>query len=73
LEVSDLVPVEMKDRQYGPIRRWIKKSIAAPGRRERPRFGFAVADHTRDDQIRVIARSSKSVREGIPKFAAFMD
>ena len=71
--VGDLVAVEMEDRQHGPIQGRIEKRVAVPGGGQRTGFRLAVADHTRDNQIRVIECSSVGVRKGIAELPAFVN
>src|SRR5580693_20992 len=63
----------MKDRQNGAIARGIEEFVGMPTRGERAGFGFAIADDTGDDQIRIVERRAISVRERITQFSAFMD
>src|ERR1700760_2808998 len=44
-----------------------------PCGRERARFRLPVTHDHRDDQVRIVERSSVSVRYGIAEFAAFMN
>ncbi len=63
----------MQNRQHRTIMHRIQKLVGVPGRREWPRFRFAVAHDTGDDQIRVVEGGAVGVRDGVAQFAAFMD
>src|SRR6266576_6475895 len=44
-----------------------------PRGRKRASFRFAVTDHYRDNEIRIIERCSIPMREGVPELATFMN
>ena len=63
----------MQDGQHRAITHWIEKFVAMPGRCQRPGFGFAIANHRRDEQIRVVKSCAKGMREAVAEFAPFVD
>ena len=71
--IGDLVAIEMQDRQHRAIGHRIEKFVGMPGRRQRPGFRFAVADHASNDQIRIIEHRAERMAQRIPQFAAFMN
>ncbi len=71
--IGDLVPVQVQDRQHGPIGDRAQKDVGQPAGRQRPGFGLAVADHTRDDQIGVVERGAIGVHQRVPEFPALVD
>ena len=71
--IVDLVAIQMEDRQDGAIANGAQKLIDVPGSRQGSRFRFAVADHCRHDQFRIIERRPASVREHIPKLSSLMN
>ena len=44
-----------------------------PARRERPGLGLAVADHAGDQEVGVVERRAKGVRERVAELAALVD
>ena len=63
----------MKDREYGAVARGIQEAVRFPASFERAGFRFAVADHTRDEQIRIIERGSEGVQQGVAEFSALVN
>ena len=61
--VVDLVAVEVQDRQHGAVADRVEELVRVPGGRQRTGFRLAVADHDRDDQVRVVEGRPKGVRE----------
>ena len=48
--VTDLVAIEVQDRQHGPVGNRVEKLVGLPGGRQGARFRFTVADDAGDDQ-----------------------
>src|SRR5579863_6159371 len=71
--VGDLVPVEVKDWEHRAVGDGIEKLVRVPGRRERSSLRLAVADHARDDEVRIVEHGSEGVAERIAQLAAFVD
>ena len=71
--VVDLVAVEMQDRQHRAVADRVEELVRMPRRRQRPGFGFAVADDDRDDQIGIVECGAEGVRDRIAKLAAFVN
>ena len=71
--IGDLVAVEVQDWQNHAICRRIEELVGMPARGEGTSFGFAVADHARDDQVGVVEGSSVCMREGITQLTALVD
>ena len=71
--IADLVAIQMQDRQHRTIRDRAEKFVRLPGGRQRAGFGFAVADHAGDDQIRIVEGSTEGMAQRIPKFTALVD
>ncbi len=63
----------MQDRQDSAVGYRIQKFVRVPAGRERPGLRFAVADHARDDEIRVVERGAVSMRQRVAELAAFVD
>ena len=71
--VGDLVAVEVQHRQYGTVAGRVEELVRVPARRERTGLRLAVADHTADDQARVVERRAVPVRERVPQFPTLVD
>ncbi len=71
--VRDLVAVEVQHRQHGPIANRVQEFVGMPRGCKRTGLRLAVADYDCDDEIRIIERCSVAVRDGVPKFAAFVN
>src|SRR5215831_17930557 len=71
--VSDLITVQMKDRQNHAVADGIKKFIGVPRSGKRSRFRFSIANHGCDDQIRVVKGGAVSVGKNITQLAAFVN
>ena len=63
--VRDLVAVEMQDRKNGTIASGIQEFVTVPTGCQRARFCFAIADHTRNDQVGIVKRCSVRMTQGI--------
>src|SRR5437867_9692454 len=63
----------MKDREHGAVILRVQKLVAVPSRRERPRFGLAVADHASDNERRVVERGTGGVAQAVAELAALVD
>ena len=70
---GDLVAVQMQDREHGAVADRVEKFIGVPACRQRAGLGFAVADHTRGQQIGIVKHRAERVRQRVTQFAAFMD
>ena len=72
--VSDLVPVQMKDREdWPPSRAGFTNLLGVPARSQRTGFGFAVADHTAHHKVRVVEGGAIGMWQGVPELAALVD
>ena len=71
--VVDLVAVEMQDRQHRAVADGIEKLVGMPRRRQRPGLGFAVADHHRHQQVRIVEGGAEGVRDAVAELAALVD
>src|SRR5208283_2144359 len=71
--VSDLVAVQMQDRQHGTVRDRVQKFVSLPAGCQRSGLRLAVAHHTGDDQVRIVERGTIGMAQGVPKLAALMD
>ncbi|MNQ93584.1 hypothetical protein D3C85_1090600 [compost metagenome] len=59
--IGDLVSVQMQDGQHRSVAGGIQEFVRLPGRRKRPGFRLAVADHGGDNQVRVVECRAKGV------------
>src|SRR6185312_9908300 len=71
--VRDLVTVEVEDGQDGAIDGRVQELVRVPGGGQRSGLGFAIADHTRHDEVRIVEGGAKSMRQRIAELAAFVD
>ena len=71
--VGDLVAVEMQQRQHRAVVHRVQELRGVPGRGERPGLRLAVADHTGDEQLRVVERRAVGMGQGVAQLAALMD
>ena len=71
--VRDLVAVQMQDGQYGTVMSRVQKLVRVPGGSKRTCFGLAIANDAADDEIRIVERCTKRMRECVSQFAAFMN
>ena len=68
-----LYPFKCKDRQYSPVGDRIQKFVRVPRGSKRSRLGFAIADDTSRDQIRIVEDRSESMAERVAEFATFVN
>ena len=61
----------MRASTVGPAIYGLERLIGMPARGQRPRLRFKIADDASDEQIGIIKRSAKSVRQRIAQLAAF--
>src|ERR1700677_2368337 len=71
--VTDLVPIQVKDRQHYPICDGVEKLVGLPRRGQGACFRLAVTDNAGDDQPGIVKSSSKGMTERIPQFPALVD
>ncbi len=71
--VGDLVPVEVQDRQHGPVLGRVEELVRVPAGGQRPGLRLAVTDHADRDQAGVVEHRAVRVRQRIPEFPALMD
>jgi len=71
--VSDLVPVEVEDRQHRAVTDRVEELVRVPRRRQRAGLGLTVADDARDNELGVVQGGAVGVRQGVAKLAAFVD
>jgi hypothetical protein len=71
--ICDLVAVEVQHWQDGAIADGIQEFVRMPRGCKWTGFRLAVTDYDGDDQIRIVEYCSVRMRDGVPKFAAFVD
>ncbi len=71
--ISDLVTVEMQDRQDGAIACRIHELVGVPGRGQRTGLCLAVADHTSHQQVRVVESSAVGVCQRVAELTPLVD
>ena len=70
--IGDLVSVQMKDRQNSAVANRVQKFIGVPGSRQRPGLCLAISDDHTHDQVGIVERRSKRMRDAVAQFAAFI-
>ena len=71
--VGDLVPVQVQDRQHGPVPGRVEELAGVPAAGQRPGLGLPVADHAGHDQVRVVERRPVRVHQRVAQLAALVD
>src|SRR5919202_3084211 len=71
--VSNLVAIEVQDRQYCTIPYGVEELIGVPSCSEGTSFSFPISYDTANYQVRVIKGSPVSMRNRITQFTTFMD
>src|SRR6185437_9055596 len=70
---TDLVAVQVEDRQHRAVARRVEEAHSFPGTRQRTRLGLAVPDDGHDDQVGIIERRAKGVDEDVAKLTPLVD
>lgn len=71
--ICDFVPVKVQHWQHGSIADGIQEFVRMPGGRKRTSLCLPIAYRDCDDEIGIIECCSVRVRDGVTKFAAFVD
>src|SRR4029077_14358138 len=71
--ICDFVAVKVQHWQHSPIANGIQEFVRMPGGRKRTGLCLSIAYRDCDDKIGIVKCCSVCVRDGVPKFAAFMD
>ena len=71
--VGNLVPVQVQNRQDGPVVYGVQELVTVPRRGQRAGFGLAIAHHGGHNQIGVVIGRAKRMRQAIAQLAAFVN
>ena len=71
--IGDLVSVEMEDGQDRSVVNGIEELVGVPRRRERSGLGLAIADHARDEEVRIVENGAGGMAERVAQLAALVD
>ena len=71
--VTDLVAIEVQDRQHGSVETWVQELVGLPCGSQRTRFCLTIADDAGDDQTWIVERSPEGMAERVPKLTTFMN
>ena len=71
--IGNLETVEVKDRKYGAVSRWVEELVGMPACGKGACFCLAISDDTCCDQIRIVEHSAISVSKRVTKLAALVD
>jgi hypothetical protein len=63
-------PVQMQDRQDGPISDRVQKLVPMPSRSQRTRLGLSVPDHRQGDQVGPVEYGPEGVGDRVAEFTA---
>src|SRR5271155_4220823 len=66
--VTDLVAIEVQNRQHGPIGTWVQELVGLPRGSQRTRFCLTIADDAGDDQTWIVERSPEGMAERVSEF-----
>ncbi len=71
--LSDLVAVQVEDRQHRAVTDRIEELVRVPARRQRAGLGLPVPDDRADQQVRIVERGAEGMGEGVAEFPALVD
>jgi len=71
--VGDLVAVEVQDGQHRTVAGRVQEHVRQPATGQRPGLRLAVADHARDQQVRVVERGTVGVAERVPELTPLVN
>src|SRR5690349_8825310 len=71
--IGDLVAVQIEDRQHRAIANRIDEFVRMPRCGERTGLRLSVAHHARNDELRIIERSTVSMRKAVAELAALVN
>src|SRR4051812_12479695 len=71
--ISNLVTVEVEDRQHGSVTCRVEKLVGVPARRERAGLGLTITNDAGDEQARIVECRAVRVRQGVTELASFVD
>ena len=63
----------MQDGQNGAVVDRVEELVGMPAGGKGPRLRFAIADHACHDQVWIVERRTKRVRQRVSQFTAFVD
>src|SRR5262249_29875484 len=69
----DLVTVQVKDRQYGPVGYGVQEFVGMPAGREGAGLRLAVADYAAHEQVGIVEGCAARVRSRVTELAALVD
>ena len=71
--IVDLVAVELQDRQHRAVPDRVQELVGMPGGGQRTGFGFPIANHYGDQQVGIVVRGAKGMRDAVAQLAALMN
>jgi hypothetical protein len=71
--ITDLVAVQVQDRQHGAVANRIEQFVGLPSGCQRAGFRLSIADDAGNDQIGIVECGSEGMAEGIPELAALVN
>jgi hypothetical protein len=70
---GDLVAIQVQDRQHRAVTNRVEELVRVPAGRQRTGLRLPVADDARDDQIGIVERGAKGMRQRVAELAALVD
>ncbi len=71
--VSNLIAIEVQNRQYSAITRWVNKFVRVPGSSQGAGFRFTIADHTGDNRLGIIESYAVGMGKAVAQLATLMN
>ncbi len=71
--LSDLVAVQVQDRQDRAVPDRVEELVRVPACRQRPGLGLTVPDDRADQQVRIVERGTEGMGEGVAQLPALVD
>ena len=71
--VTDLVAIQVQDRQYGAIGHGVQEFVGLPGGCQGTCFRFTVTNHASDNQVGIVECRSEGMAQGVAQLAAFVN
>src|SRR5690242_5662682 len=71
--IGDLVAVQIENRKHRAVTNRVEELVRMPGGRKRARLGFAIADHTRHDDLGAVECHPERMREAVAQLATLVN
>src|SRR3974390_86867 len=71
--IVNLIAVELQDRQHRAVPDRVEELVGMPCRSQRAGFGFPITNHYGDQEVGIVVRGAKSVRDAVAQLTALMN